>query len=68
MSRDFDYQSASVQEIAVRLHDVQNQAYSRLLAYYTNSNRSEMVSKLVQARLLSKILKLQKQYAEEYGV
>lgn len=68
MSRSFDYQSASVDAIAVRLNTVQDQAYYRLVTYYTKKNDNTMLAKLAQAKKLSKILKLQSEYAEEFGV
>jgi hypothetical protein len=68
MSRSFDYQSASVDAIAVRLNTVQDQAYYRLVTYYTKKNNSAMLEKLAQAKKLSKIFKLQAEYIEEYGV
>jgi hypothetical protein len=67
MSRNFDYQSASVDAIAVRLNTVQDQSYRRLVAYYTKKGDATMLAKLAQARKLSKILKLQAEYAQEYG-
>jgi hypothetical protein len=68
MSRSFDYQSATPEQIAVRLNSVQKQAYFRLITYYTKKNNLAMVAKLQQARKLAKILELQHDYAKEYGV
>jgi hypothetical protein len=68
MSRSFDYQTASVDAIAVRLNQVQDQSYYRLITYYTKKNDSAMLSKLAQAKKLSKIFKLQQEYNEEYAV
>jgi hypothetical protein len=68
MSRSFDYQSASVDAIAVRFNTVQDQSYHKLITYYTKKEDSAMVAKLVQSKKLSKIFKLMKEYAEEYGV
>lgn len=67
MSRSFDYQSATVGAIATRLLSVQNQAYYRLVAYYTNKTSANMVAKLEQARKLSTILRLQAEYDTLYG-
>jgi hypothetical protein len=67
MSRSFDYQSATVDAIAVRLLSVQNQAYYRLVTYYTNKQSIGMVVKLEQARKLSTILRLQSEYDDMYG-
>jgi hypothetical protein len=66
MSRSFDYQSASVDAIAVRLNTVQEQAYYRLVTYYNKKNDESMLAKLAQAKKLSKIFKLQAEYAREY--
>lgn len=68
MSRSFDYQSASVDAIAVRLNTVQEQAYYRLVTYYTNKNNTAMLEKLAQAKKLAKILKLQEAYNQQYEV
>lgn len=66
MSRSFDYQSSSVEAIAERFFNITNQAYSRLVTYYSNKQDHAMVSKLVQARKLSTIQKLQSAYSAEY--
>lgn len=67
MSRSFDYQSACVESIAVRLNTVQDQSYFRLTSYYAKKGDVAMLQKLQQARKLSKILKLQSEYVQEYG-
>lgn len=66
MSRTFDYQSATPEEIAVRFLSVQKQAYFRLIAYYTNKNNLAMVEKLKQAYKLTKIAILQQEYNTSY--
>lgn len=66
MSRTFDYQSATPEQIADRLQTVQKQAYFRLIAYYTKKEDSAMVAKLEQGKLLSRILLLQREYCEKY--
>lgn len=66
MSRSFDYQTADVHAIAVRLNTVQKQSYYRLLSYY--SGDQAMLEKLAQAHKLSAIYKLQSEYTTAYGV
>lgn len=66
MSRTFNYQSATVEEIAEHLLTVQNQAYSRTLNYYKIKEDVLMVCKLEQAKILSKINKLKKEYSTNY--
>jgi hypothetical protein len=67
MSRSFDYQSASVDAIAVRLNTVQAQSYHKLVAYYRSKNDAAMLAKLEQAKKLATIFKLQAEYMKEYG-
>lgn len=67
MSRSFDYQTASIDAIAVRLNTVQDQSYHKLITYYTKKEDFAMVAKLVQAKKLAKIFKMMKEYEEEYG-
>jgi hypothetical protein len=66
MSKTYNYQTATVQEVAERFRTISNQAYSKLLAYYSEDNT--MSWKLQQARHLSKIICLQSSYDEIYGV
>lgn len=67
MSKSYNYQVASVKDIAERFQVITNQAYSHLRTYYETKGDFSMVSKLEQARHLSKILKLTKEYDEMYG-
>jgi phage terminase large subunit len=67
MARSFDYRASTIDEIATHLNTVQNQAFSKLIAYYTEKGDSEMLAKLQQARHLSKIVKLQQEYNAKYG-
>lgn len=59
MSRIFDYQAATLEEIAQHLNTVQTQAYSRVLKYYTEKCNTELIKKLEKAKILSQIYKLQ---------
>jgi hypothetical protein len=67
MSRSYNYQMATVKDIAERFQDISNQAYSHLRTYYEAKGDSSMVLKLEQARRLSKIIKLTKEYDTLYG-
>ncbi len=67
MSRSFDYQKASVEDIAVRLHTIQRQSFNKLIAYYTIKDDVDMLAKLRQASDLSTILKLQARYDTTYN-
>lgn len=67
MASQFDYQKASPEEIAPHLNTLHRQAYFRLIDYYTKKGDEAMLSKLVQANKLSKILSLQAEYVQEYG-
>lgn len=67
MSKSYNYQVASVKDIAERFQDITNQAYSHLRTYYETKGDSSMVAKLEQARHLSKIIKLTKEYDALYG-
>lgn len=59
MSRIFDYQAATPEEIAMHLLTVTQQAFSRTLQYYVKKDNTEMSVKLQKARILSQIYKLQ---------
>lgn len=66
MARSFAYAKSSIVEIAHHLNTVQLQAYSKLLKYYTDRGDSEMLSKLEQARMLSKVFKAVEVYNGAY--
>ncbi len=67
MSRSYNYQVASVEDIAVRLHTIQRQSFNKLIAYYTIKGDVVMLAKLRQASDLSTILKLKAKYNETYN-
>jgi len=67
MSESYNYQTANVKDIAERFQDITNQAYSHLRTYYETKGDVSMVSKLEQARMLSRVLKLTREYDAMYG-
>ncbi len=68
MTNQINYQVASLEEIAARFEAISNQAYCHVFRYYTDKQDTTMLSKLQQARALSRIRKLQAEYLEKYGV
>lgn len=68
MSKSYNYQAASLEEVAFKFNSITNQAYSHLTTYYENKGDSEMVRKLQQARMLSRIRKMGAEYFALYGV
>ncbi|HEY9701656.1 MAG TPA: hypothetical protein V6C58_04380 [Allocoleopsis sp.] len=55
-----NYVSASIEEIAQRFTEISTAGISLVLSYY--SENLEMQKKLQKAKILSKIIKLQKEY------
>jgi len=58
MARTFNYQRATVEDIAVHILTVQRQTYTKTLKYYTDRNDTEIVLKLVEADRLNRRSKL----------
>jgi hypothetical protein len=67
MSRSFDYRAASLVACANHLNTVQNQAFTKLITYYTTKGDEAMLAKLIQARHLAKVLKITADYDVLYG-
>lgn len=55
-----NYTSATVEEIAQRFTEISTAGISLILSYY--SENPEMQKKLQKAKILSKIIKLQREY------
>lgn len=68
MSKTYDYQKATLEEVAQKFNDITNQAYSHLTTYYEKKGDLQMVTKLQQARMLARIRKMVKEYEALYGV
>jgi hypothetical protein len=66
MAKQMNYQIATLEDVALHFQTISNQAYCHLLRYYQQN--STMLRKLQQARMLSRIQKLQAEYDALYGV
>lgn len=58
MARTFNYQRATVEDIALHILTVQRQSYTKTLKYYTDREDTEIVLKLVEADRINRRKKL----------